>query len=304
VKRNSRTKARKLESKNINVGDLSVSISKKAGAISVTRAKMGRKKNKESKVKITFEALREVDIDGVIVGEKESEKHSIESFAKKDFTFDVEDTNITPPDDNAMNRVYGEFLMNAEGVRIPFSASLDTGSALNIDTYFFSGEGTVGTMTESWAVQPGDMKFNIGLKNWAWCDPCQDGMGTFVEMDVEIKGSKPPRGTGKKGKGAKGEEEERVEKEWYLGDGAILDLSDEVMIDGKLTKMPVGYPKLVVKGSKQLYTLRFPRFEDSILYDPVVSFHPDEFDDSSASSYGFAGIAACVTGWMMWLSLN
>ena len=87
-----------------------------------------------------------------------------------------------------------------------------------------------------------------------------------------------------------------VEKEWDLGQGATLDLSELVMVDGNLTSMPVGYPKLEVKGSKQLYTFRFPRFKESVLYESVVSFNPDAFDDSSARSYGLVGSAAYVTG--------
>lgn len=303
VKRNSRTNTRKLSSKGVAVADLSVTISEKSGAIEVGRAKMGKKKDKETKVKISIEALREVDIDGVIVGEKESEKHSIESFTEKDFTFGIEDTIIalTPSADDATNGTSSDFIATADGKKISFSTTLDTGSALDIHTYFFSGEGEVGTMTEKWAVQPGDMKFNIGLKDWVWCDPCEEGTGAFVEVDVEIKGSAPPVGKGKKGMGPKGEKGKGVEKEWDLGQGATLDLSELVMVDGNLTSMPVGYPKLEVKGSKQLYTFRFPRFKESVLYDPVVSFNPDAFDDSSARSYGLVGGAAYVTGMIIWL---
>mmetsp|Transcript_42436 Transcript_42436/g.51715 ORF Transcript_42436/g.51715 Transcript_42436/m.51715 type:complete len:366 (+) Transcript_42436:100-1197(+) len=319
----------KLDSKAITVADLSVKISGKSGSVSISRDKMGKKKDKKSNVKITIDSLREIALNGDIVGEKGNEKHSVQSFTNKDFTFLVEDTDITltePRDDNnsdnstttnvfsntkndtASGITKDALVTTAQGVNISFSTSLDTGSEMDVYTYFFSKAGEVGTVTEKWAVQPGDMKFNIGLKNWVWCDPCPDGTGAFVELDIEIKGEKnKPQPKPKKNETTKPDPKEPkkgkgLEKTWDLGSGATLDLSDLVMVDGNWTNMPEGYPKLVMKGDKQMYTFRFPRFNDHAFYDPIVKFDPNAYDDASlASSVGLTFGAAFMTGSLTFL---
>jgi hypothetical protein len=324
-KYNRHVRGLKLDSKAITVADLSVKISGKSGSVSISRDKMGKKKDKKSNVKITIDSLREIDLNGDIVGEKGNEKHSVQSFTNKDFTFLVEDTDIPltaePSDDNnsansTTTNVFSNtkndtasimtkdtLVTTAQGVNISFSTNLDTGSEIDVYTYFVSKEGEVGTVTEKWAVRPGDMKFNIGLKNWVWCDPCPDGTGQFVELDIEIKGEKSkPQPKAKKTDKTKPDAKEPkkdkgLEKTWDLGSGATLDLSDLVMVDGNWTNMPEGYPKLVTKGDKQMYTFRFPKFNDYAFYDPIVSFDPNAYDDASlASSVGLTVAAAFMTG--------
>jgi len=183
----------------------------------------------------------------------------------------------------------------AEGAKITISASLQTDSDLRVEMYLISGGGAVGTKSEKWAVQPGDTKFNIALKDWTFCDPCADDTtGEFVDVVIQIKGKGGPKpkkkgarieekedGKGKK-KGKKGEK--RPEQAYDLGEGATLDLTSRVRVDGNWTDMPDGFPQLVNEGGKQYYTLRFPKFTDNIWYDPVVTFNED-FD--SAATFRF-----------------
>ena len=69
-----------------------------------------------------------------------------------------------------------------------------------------------------------------------------------------------------------------------LGDGAILELSDQILVDGNWTTMPDGYPSYEQKGGKQIYTFRFPKFTDTAFYDPIVGF-----DSSVEGSYASSG---------------
>merc|ERR1719199_1075060 len=46
--------------------------------------------------------------------------------------------------------------------------------------------------------------------------------------------------------------------------------------------MPEGYPKFELKGSKQSYTFRFPKFTDTAFYDPIVGFSSTEADAEEA----------------------
>ena len=46
--------------------------------------------------------------------------------------------------------------------------------------------------------------------------------------------------------------------------------------------MPEGYPKFELKGSKQSYTFRFPKFTDTAFYDPIVGFRSTDSDAEEA----------------------
>merc|ERR1719473_476201 len=54
------------------------------------------------------------------------------------------------------------------------------------------------------------------------------------------------------------------------GNNITLELSDEVNVDGTWLRMPSGYPRVEVQGSKQLFIFRFPRFAGSMVYDPII----------------------------------
>merc|ERR1719253_2300523 len=73
------------------VGDLRVQVSNKSGEISLSRGKMGKKKNKESTVKILIESIEEVDAEGNAEGEGEA--HSI-SLKDTEFEIFVEEYDV------------------------------------------------------------------------------------------------------------------------------------------------------------------------------------------------------------------
>mgnify|MGYP006101040797 CR=1 FL=1 len=176
-------------------------------------------------------------------------------------------------------------------MRVTFASSLDTGSKLQVETLLISGKGEVNTPTENWIVQPGDMKFNILLSNWVFAST-----GKFVDIELEIKGknSLAQKRTKKlhdhdEHKDTKDKDDRRslkgkTDKSWDLGDGAILELSDQILVDGNWTTMPDGYPSYEQKGGKQIYTFRFPKFTDTAFYDPIVGF-----DSSVEGSYASSG---------------
>jgi len=202
----------------------------------------------------------------------------------------------------------------AKGANVTLSAMLQTESNIRIEMWLISSGGAVGTTSEQWAVQPGDTKFNIQLTHWTFCDPCTDGTGEFVDVQIQIKGKKEggpkakekgariENADRKDGKGKKDESDkeegnigkkQRKEHAWDLGEGTTLDLTSRVRVDGLWTDMPEGFPKLINEGGKQHYTLRFPRFTDNIWYDPVVSFDEDFDSATSAAISRFVSYTAC-----------
>ncbi len=300
------TRRRKLSAKTMEVADLLVRVRGQSGAIAVTRNNMGKNKTAAA-VFIKFDSLREVDSAGNIVGKKGKDKHSINSFARQDFEFGVDQidvpiviedlsrstnsTNITTTT-NSTNSTNTTATDVASGAKITFDTSLDTGSKLAVELVLFSGAGEVGTATEKWSVQPGDMKFNFNMSEWVWCDPCNDGTGAFIDLDIEIKGSDDsPKENGSN-------------KTYTLGGGVTLDLSDQILLDSAWTSMPEGYPKIESKGAKILYTFRIPKFDVDAMYDPIVSFEtnsdadsaPTDTNDPNTSTVASVGRKMMVTG--------
>ena len=50
---------------------------------------------------------------------------------------------------------------------------------------------------------------------------------------------------------------------------------------GDYETMPPGYPQLSPRGSQDLFVLRFPRFNSSVLYDPMIVLSSTSDADSS-----------------------
>jgi len=274
--------------KKIANGDLTIDVKGKSGKFSIERQNLGKGK-KKSTVSVNVDSVTEVDSKGKVVGKTGKVKHSIKSLANQDFTFTV-----------AKEDVVAGANATAKATRVTFDATLDTGSNLVIETLLISSKGTVGTDTETWTVLPGDLKWNIALSNWTWCNPCKEGDGAFVDVDLEIKGSKKEPKAREKGKKmhddkdeegkkkrrlkshVKADQKPKKNKGFDLGDGAILELSDQILVDGAWSSMPDGYPKYTAKGSKQIYTFRFPKFKDTAFYDPIVGFSSTEADEEDA----------------------
>lgn len=206
-----------------------------------------KSKGKGSGVMIKMDALREVDASGNSVGASGNTKHSINSFATQDFTIGSPE-NVTLGDTSAN--------------KIAFSSPVKDVGQISVDTYVMSTSGTIGTPTENWTVAPGDLKWNINLSSWTWCG-CKKGksdeVGAFIDLEVTVKGKQDAKTSG------------AANKTLDLGDGLSLQLSDQVQVDGKWVGMPAGYPHVSIQGSSTTLTFRFPKFNESALYDPVIS---------------------------------
>lgn len=193
----------------------------------------------DATITITMDAIREVDTAGNIVGKTATPKHSLNSFASQTFAFS-----------DIVDATYQNMTCSA----FSFTSQLDVGS-IRVDTYLFSSSGDARTVNETWSIGEGDLKFNIQLDEWNFCAPCADGTAAYVELDIELKGQTL----------------KQTNKTLDLG-GALVQLSEEVVIDDLPTRMPQGYPKRTTVGQKNIYTFRFPVFDTQAVYDPVVQF--------------------------------
>eukprot|EP00930_Biecheleria_cincta_P049388 TRINITY_DN345_c0_g2_i2.p1 TRINITY_DN345_c0_g2~~TRINITY_DN345_c0_g2_i2.p1 ORF type:complete len:279 (+),score=55.60 TRINITY_DN345_c0_g2_i2:89-925(+) len=208
---------------------------------------------KASGIQVTMDALREVDAAGNAVGTSGSEKHSINTFAAQDFTFaPTEDVMLGESDD-------------VPALKKSFWSAISTIGVLKVDTYVLGKSGSLGPPGETWAVKKGDLKWNIEFVGWNWCG-CgkggKDEKGAFIDVDISVKGLGDVETKGKSNKSL------------TLGGGLTLELSNQVKSDGNWIAMPVGYPKMTMQGSSTTFTFRFPRFNTSSVYDPILSVSP------------------------------
>lgn len=182
--------------------------------------------------------LHEVDASGNTVGQTGSSKHSVNSFATQAFTF-------TPLKELSYQNVSMQ--------EFTFATDVHSIGKLKIVTMMVEEASSVATETETWSVARGDIKWNIELSDWAFCDPCSDGTAAYIDIGIEIKSTKS----------------EKKNNTIDLGD-ATLQLSNRVQVDGTEQNMPSGYPKIVSQGSKELFIFRFPTFSQKVVYDPLL----------------------------------
>ena len=148
---------------------------------------------------VNFDYIKELDKDGNAVGSTGKKKHSINTFARENFTFPT----------SGLKSHY----QNLSVKHTQFEATISgPGAKLIVDIYVFKEAGNVSTSeNETLEVKQGTIKFNIKLENWTFCgagDNCKKGQkaenGSQVEFGIEIKGrGKPTKKPKAKGKGRK-----------------------------------------------------------------------------------------------------
>jgi hypothetical protein len=297
---------------------VAIDILGQSGKFSIFDSAVG--KSDPNKVTIEVDALRELAADGVTsVGASGKVKHSLQTFANQDFT--IED----PVDEDVATGVHAQ--------KVVFSTPVNSIGTLELQTFILKSGGTIGTDTESWEARANDVKFNIKLSDWSFCGDagveCGQGksvqVGTFIDVDVKIKGkasSPTPDGEESSGSGDGADEEDTLDdgtegevliadesgrrsrkasaakaknKDYDLGGGVPLQLSDRVLVDGVWASMPEGFPKMVIKGGSAIFTFRFPKFNDSAVYDPVIGFSESlESTGNTAAGLTISSIAVVV----------
>ena len=202
-------------------------------------------------IRVTMDALREVDSAGSAVGQSGSVKHSVNTFAAQDFTVGaVEQVSIN----------------SVSAAKVSFESTISSIGKLGVDTYLMAGDGSVGMNNDSWSVDIGDLKWNIRLWEWTWCGDsgatCKNGeVGDAVELDITVQNMGGGSASTKDGSNTT----------VSLGGSAELQLSTSVQTDCNWVEMAAGYPMVTTQGSSTTITFRFPRFSSSSLYDPVIS---------------------------------
>jgi hypothetical protein len=127
-----------------------------------------------------------------------------------------------------------------------------------------------------------DVKFNIQIPSWNFCDttsnPCGDGTvsSQYIDVAVEVLGSIDIP------------EQDDVDGSFVLGENIPLKLklTNQILVDGEVGVMPDGFPRVENSDDGSVFIFRFPRFENSIVYDPVINSGELARQDGTGSGSG------------------
>jgi len=266
------------ESGSMTLDDISVKALGHSGKISITKTTTNSTNGTEiNEVVMDFSSLIERDINGTEVGTSGPNKHSYNNFAQMDFTIS-EMTTIKYQNLTALT--FNLFATNLIEASTSFQGIL----------YIFNDTGSIKAGEREFAnVDVGTVKFSVEINNWPFCEVtdqcpgphcCKKGqtveVGKYLDFEMEIKGKDAAKKTNNN-------------KKYSLGGGSNLILFDSVLIDGNWTTLDKGYPKYSTEGSKEIYTFRFPKFNDSLIYDPLVNY-----DGTTGATYWWVLIVAAI----------
>lgn len=209
----------------------------------------------KSRVTIEFDGIQEKDSANNDVGTSGNVKHTFNTFANQDFTYS-----------QPMNGT----IYNVSATCVTFQSQLSgLSSVFKVKLCIIHQDANVTVGNETIELRQGMLKFNFELYNWTFCNgsDCTKGqtnqIGEFIDVTVVIKGS----GTAKPTSANKPKKGDVYE----LGTNEQLIMSKQVEIDGVWQQMPDGYPKFISQGSKELFTIRIPKFSSKAMYDPVIT---------------------------------
>lgn len=249
----------------ITAAGVSVKVKGQSGKMTLTIPK--KEDNSTIDVECQMAALRQLDAEGNTLGGGGSEKHSFNSFATQDFTFGAPTTGK-----------YGGLNVT----QVSFKSTLVGSSELRIVTMIFQESGSFNVGSDTVNVTAGAVKFNVELGEWSWCGgsvECKgaSGEGQSVELDISISAE---------GLGSL-ESKSGSSNTFDIGGGNELMMLNTYSTDSGSTwvAMPAGYPK--VNGST--FTLKFPKWTSSLIYDPIVTSASDE--ETTAQLDGSPGLA-------------
>jgi len=259
------------DDKKFSAGGMEVQIKGKSGKFKVYRKNAGE--NETNTIEVAMDSLKEKDITGNEVGKKGKVKHSINSFASQVFDF------------GALQVVKLGFNDTVRASKTSFTSKIGHKSAsigkIQVDTFVVAEAGLCGPDEDAlWQVVPGDMKFNIELSDWTWCGDknkagdteCGNEVGKFVDFAIKVKGKNSVLARNDVKKKDKERSGKGKKQDFVMGGGINFRLTNLVEIDGNVTEMPEGYPKMESKGKHDtIFTFRFPRFATKAKYDPLLT---------------------------------
>lgn len=263
-------------SKEKQTGNYKLKILGHSGKIRLSYSNNSGNFTESSSIDIDFDSLIERNAAGEEVGKTGKQKHSFNNFSQLDFVIsEFAETKFQNLSVFQTSLVVDKFLESSK-----FTAYI----------YIFNETGTIDTGANNTVnVNKGTLKFSVKIENWSFClnntvadANCVKGQnveaGSFVDFVITIKGKESAKLADSK------------KNQFSFGDANVV-LPNNIQLDGNDTRMPEGYPAFVSTNSTNSFIFRFPKFNASAYYDPVV-----EISQPASSSNTFLIVLLVILG--------
>lgn len=163
--------------KMITTNGITTKVKGQSGKISVYASNM----TEADGITITFDAMKEFGGSEALID------HSYQNFAQLDFIF----SNVT-------EGTYPNSSVDVSMFSFMADIPIDNVNAkLTTFIYMFKENGNITVDDEDIDVKAGQMKFNIMVENWTFCNPCknkgQDVSGDSLHVDIYVKAKQAPK---------------------------------------------------------------------------------------------------------------
>jgi hypothetical protein len=259
------------------LGNYKLKILGQSGKIRLSYSNNTENFRESSSIDIDFDSLIERNQRGEEVGKSGKQKHSFNNFAQLDFQItDFIETKFQNLSVFQTYLVVEKFLESSKFTAFVYIFN-ETGS---IDT----GAGNIVS------VNKGTLKFSVLINNWSFClnntfiadANCVRGqnieVGSFIDFTINIKGKDSAKLSDSK------------KNKFSFGDASVI-LPNYIKLDNNDSQMPDGYPASVSTNSTNSFIFRFPKFNSSVYYDPIV-----EITQESPTSNTFLIVLLVILG--------
>ena len=209
-------------------------------------------------VTVTINSLVEKDVNGVAI---EDPNHSFTDFSGLNFTIDEFKVNLYENDPSLIVVSTANVISN-------------TNSTITVHAILYTEDGMVETgAKELVEVKEGYIKLIYEIKNWQFCthsavnctgiNCCLQGNGTqigaYLDLSFAVQGSQIAS--------------TNDNLLYNLGNSDLILSQYASIDDGAWTQLETKYPLFQSQGNSNIFTVRFPTFNSSAIYDPIITMN-------------------------------
>lgn len=230
------------------VNNVTVSAISQGGVFEISSVSMSNDTELET-ITIQILSLVERDENGTAISDP---NHSYTSLSNVDF-------NVTPFQNTSMSNVTSWY-SHMTAVNLP---GISNNFSLVIQAQLYSEEGKLDDLNEFGRVGPGYVLFGFNVLDWSFCQnttetPCLGNqVGSFLDLSFIVNGSENAN--------------HQHGLKYKIGESQLL-LSKNSFLEytGEVTALPTGFPQYQSINDTDVFTVRFPIFEQDAYYESLL----------------------------------
>eukprot|EP00899_Mesostigma_viride_P008027 jgi/Mesvir1/17225/Mv07639-RA.1 len=218
-------------------------------------------------LQIKMNKLEEVSSSGANVNNK------VSSFASQDYTWSEPTLVEVPTTAGPVNATFVQF---SATLRVGSNSPSALTAGFTFKTWLFHDLGLASNGEESVLVEKGALKFTTEVTGWRF-----QAHGNKLTFSVDVKSGKDgdqPTDVGKVKQTPATNAGSAKQTRYELGKGVNLRAPEKALVDGEeLEDIAASY---AASGNSYIFVWTFPSFNDTLVFDPVISFAEEESSPS------------------------